>query len=133
IRRQAGHNIDNLGIQGGDKAKLVTDELLAKAERVKEHLPPLPEIPQLTGGQEQTERNTSDVVKSVGDIQGAAEAVANLTRAASKMGYAIISLRDRKLPEAYDPSQTEALASLEAAWQTLAAQKQTAQDKKDAG
>src|SRR5439155_7702225 len=56
VRQQAGHNIDNLMNQGGDKVKLVSDELLRKAKRVRDHLPPLPPLPALTGLQEQTER-----------------------------------------------------------------------------
>src|SRR5207302_7738286 len=38
IRQQAGHNIDNLMNQGGDKTKLVTDDLLRKSKRVRDHL-----------------------------------------------------------------------------------------------
>jgi hypothetical protein len=131
IRQQAGHNIDNLLNQGGDKTKLVTDDLLIKSKRVRDHLPPLPPVPALTGLQEQTERNTSDVLKTLGEVPGGAEASANLNRASTKMGYAIVSLRDKKLIEAYDPHQTEALAALEAALAKLQEQRQVAQNRID--
>src|SRR5262249_37179544 len=131
IRQQAGHNIDNLLNQGGDKTRLVTDDLLIKAKRVRDHLPPLPPLPALTGLQEQTERNTSDVLKTLDEVPGGAEASANLNRASTKMGYAIVSLRDKKLIEAYDPHQTEALAALEAALSKLQEQRQVAQNRID--
>jgi hypothetical protein len=131
VRQQAGHNVDNLLTQGGDKAKLATDELLRKAKLVRDHLPPLPGLPQLTGLQEQTERNTSDILKTLGEIPGGAEASANLNRASTKMGYAIVSLRDKKLADAYDPHQTEALSALEAALAKLKDQQQQNQAKMD--
>ncbi len=129
LRQQAGHNINNLMNQGGDKTKLVTDDLLQKSRLVRDHLPPLPAVPQLTGLQEQTERNTSDVLKTLGELPGGAEASASLNRASTKMGYAIVSLRDKKLVEAYDPPQTEALSAIEAALAKLQEQKQQTQAK----
>ena len=131
VRQQAGHNLNNLMNQGGDKVKLVTDDLLRAARLVRDHLPPLPPVPQLTGLQEQTERNTSDVLKTLGELPGGAEASSNLNRASTKMGYAIVSLRDKKLIEAYDPHQTEALSALEAALAKLQEQKQQTQAKLD--
>src|SRR3954467_15710128 len=80
IRRQAGHNLDNLGLQGkpADKldAELATD-LLAKAERQKTALPPQPQLPALTGGQEQTERNTRDIAQAVENLPNGSEAASN--------------------------------------------------------
>lgn len=133
IRQQAGHNVDNLMNQGGDAAaKQVTDDLLAKSKRVRGAMPPLPNAAQLPGLQEQTERNTSDVLKTIGDIPGGAEAAASLNRASTKMGYAIVSLRDKKLGEAFDPHQSEALSALEAALAKLEEQKKQAEDKQEA-
>jgi hypothetical protein len=131
VRQQAGHNVNNLLTQGGDKAKLATDDLLRKAKLVRDHLPPLPGATQLSGLQEQTERNTSDILKTLGEIPGGAEASAHLNRAATKMGYAIVSLRDKKLADAYDPHQTEALGALEAALAKLKEQQQQNQAKMD--
>jgi hypothetical protein len=131
VRQQAGHNIDNLLVQGAAKAKLLTDALLAAAERVRDHLPPPPTAPEQTGLQEQTARNTTDVLKQVSDLTGAAEAAASLNRASVKMGYAIVNLRDGKLPDAYDPHQAEALSSLQAALARLQEQKQQVQQKLD--
>lgn len=130
IRRQAGHNIDNLNIQGGDKTKLVTDDLLTKAERKREDklgvdeggLPPL---------QEQTERNTRGLSKFAEELPKGADIVSSLTKAAGKMSRAIIDLRGRKLPDAYDPSQKDALALLEQAKEKVDAQKDEVDDKLD--
>ena len=132
VRQQAGHNIDNLLNEGPDKSKMVTDELMVKAKRNRANMPPMPAIVELPGLQEQTERNTSEVRDTMlGKLPGGAEASANLTRATSRMGYAIVALRDKKLIEAYDPNQTEALAALEAAMAKLQEQKQIAQAKID--
>lgn len=117
IRRQAGHNIDNLRIQGGeDKLKQITDELLRKAERIADRQPPAPRPDQLLHSQAQTEGNTRDVARSAEGLRrGGAEIAAALTRAAGHMERAAVGLRDAKLPEAYDPHQVKSLASLEEA------------------
>src|SRR5688572_13452408 len=118
VRRQAGHNIDNLLNQGGDKVQLVTDELAAKAERVKDNMPPKPEVPQLSNFQGQTERNTRDVSKTAEEMQkGGSEIAGMLIKAAGLMERAVVSLKETKLPEAYDPSQVRALATLDEAKQ----------------
>jgi hypothetical protein len=114
VRRQAGHNIDNLLNQGGEKVQLVTDELAAKAERAKENMPPKPEVPQLSNFQGQTERNTRDVSKTAEEMQkGGSEIAGMLIKAAGLMERAVVSLKETRLPEAYDPSQVRALATLE--------------------
>jgi len=113
VRRQAGHNIDNLSIQGGDKIALISDELIVKSLRDKANMPAPPSAAQLTDSQQQTERNTRDVASQVSALPGGARCGSNLITAAGKMGYAISSLRDNKLPEAYDPHQTGALVALE--------------------
>ncbi len=127
IRRQAGHNLDNLANQGPDRvAKLeqsFLSDLMTKAERDKGALPPIPKIEQLSPAQEQTERNTRDIAKSAEGLPNGAEPAAHLTRAAGRMERAIISLRDRKLPDAYEPPQVEALAALEAAKKIVDEQK----------
>lgn len=117
IRRQAGHNIDNLRIQGTpDAARLIGEELIGKAERVKDRMPPKPEPPQLANSQAQTERNARDVSRTAEDSKrGGAEIAAALTKAAGFMERAIVSIREPDLPAAYDPSQVKALAALEEA------------------
>ncbi|HEY7088171.1 MAG TPA: DUF4175 family protein, partial [Tepidisphaeraceae bacterium] len=117
IRRQAGHNLDNIGIQGPERlAKMdltLIAELMTKAEREQGKLPPVPELVQLTAGQEQTERNTRDIAKNAEALPNGAEPASHLTRAASRMERAIVNLRDKKLNDAYEPPQVEALAALE--------------------
>jgi hypothetical protein len=141
IRRQAGHNLDNLSLQGpavvakADKELLTS--LLTKAERVKDQLPPVPELPQLSTAQEQTERNTRDIAKTIENMPNGSEPAAHLTRAAGKMERAIVSLRAKKLAEAYEPPQVEALAALEEAKrivdeQAAAARQKLEQQQKEA-
>lgn len=135
IRRQAGHNVDNLATQGPPRiAKLdpkTLPELLAKAQRDPKEQPAPVELATLTNGQEQTERNTRDIGKTAEAMPNGAEPAANITRAADKMERAIVSLRDQKLPDAYDPSQVEALASLEQAKKLIDEMKQKVDDKID--
>src|SRR3954465_15819302 len=88
IRRQAGHNLDNLGLQGKPVEKLeaqLAEALLGLSARVKGALPAQPELPGLTPSQEQTERNTRDIAQTVEQLPNGAEPSSNLTKAASKM------------------------------------------------
>lgn len=121
IRRQAGHNIDNLNLQGGEamaKAlkKEEKDVLYAWAKR-DQKVNPKVELPSIAAGQEQTERNTRSVAKQIEDEikEGGAIIAQDLIHAAGKMGYAIVDLRDKKLASAYSPHQVEALNALEQA------------------
>ena len=66
-----------------------------------------------------TERNTRDISKSAEDVPNSAEVVGQLLKAAGKMERAIVFLRDRKLTDAYEPPQVEALAALEDAKQRV--------------
>jgi hypothetical protein len=136
IRRQAGHNLDNLALQGGEVlAKLETklrDDLIAKARRDKGH--PTPEGLTLTNlgtGQEQTERNTRDIAKQADEMQDGAEIANRLVGAAGQMEAAIVHLREKKLPDAYEPHQVEALAKLEEAAQLVDKQKREAEKELD--
>lgn len=133
IRRQAGHNIDNLVLQGADRlAKLETrqrEKLFDEAQRDPKQPPVAPELAVLSGGQEQTERNTRDIAKTIEDLPDGAEPSDRLTDAADKMERAIVNLRDNKLADAYDPPQVQALQALEAA-KKLVDQQKAAVDQK---
>lgn len=130
IRRQAGHNLDNVVAQGEEVEKPETvSELYLKAERDPATPPVKVELLQQSQSQEQTERNTRDIGKSAEQLPNGAEPAGHLVRAAGKMERAIFSLRDRKLPEAYDPSQIEALAALESAKKIVDEQKAQVDDK----
>lgn len=138
VTRQAGHNIDNLDTQGGDaKAKAMTPEeldvLYAKARRDQKNPPRRPELAVITSGQEATERNTRNVAKDVEEkIQGAGAAVAqDLVRAAGKMGYAIVDLRDKKLTSAFNPHQVEALNALDQALKKAEDARKKVQEEQD--
>ncbi len=115
IRRQAGHNIDNLRLRGGeDLLKLVTDELLLQAERIRDKQPAIPGNEVLTRSQIQTETNSRDVAKTAENVQrGGVEVAAILSKAAGHMERAIVVLKATQLAEAYDPNQVRALATLE--------------------
>ncbi|HWE93478.1 MAG TPA: DUF4175 family protein [Tepidisphaeraceae bacterium] len=116
IQRQAGHNIDNLLIQGGQKRLDQVDtkereDLIAMSGRDPKNLPAAPQIPQLSASQEQTERNARDVAKQAESLPDPAPA-AKITQAAGHMERAIVHLRNTKLTDAYDPPQVEALRAL---------------------
>lgn len=127
IRRQAGHNLDNITLQGPGRVDQIgsklMDELAQKAGRDKARPAPALELPQLTTAQEQTERNTRDIGKTLDDAPNGAQPAAHLLRAAGRMERAIVSLREKNLSAAYDPSQVEALASLEEAQRIVDEQK----------
>ncbi len=115
IRRQAGHNLDNLAIQDPKKIKdmetVQRDELLVQANRELDKLPAPPTVPQLSASQEQTERNTRDIAKTTEALPDPAPS-SRLTEAAGHMERAIVHLRDSKLPDAYEPPQVNALKAL---------------------
>jgi hypothetical protein len=125
LRQQSGLNCDNLALQGGDAIKKIDPKtithLLELSERVKDHLPPTPDLDTQTRLQQQTERNTRGVSKSAQSLPDGASIVADLNRAADRMGRAISALRDGDGPDqqhlaaAYDSPQVEALAALEQA------------------
>src|SRR5206468_2341018 len=136
IRRQSGHNIDNVTLQGPERlAKFdakALEELLTKAQRdVKQKPKDAPPPPQQTAPQEQTERNTRDIAHTAEEMPQGAETASNLARAASKMERAIVSLRGKDLPAAYEPPQVEALAALEEAKKIVDQQRDEAQKKLD--
>ncbi len=116
VRRQAGHNLDNLTLQGGtvlaDLDSSVRDRLFELSERSQENPPAPPGLPQLSNAQEQTERNTRDIARQAEEMEDGAQASAHLVRAAGKMERAIVHLRNQELPQAYEPPMVDALAAL---------------------
>jgi hypothetical protein len=140
IRRQAGHNLDNVTVQGADVLAKLDPTVLANlnqlADRAGTATPdapaPIPAGPpdpdRLAPSQEQTERNTRDISKSAESLPNGAEPAAQLLRAAGHMERAIVSLNESKWAEAYDPPQIDALASLQAAKKTVDAQKSKVDD-----
>lgn len=133
IQRQANHNLDDLALQGPGRMGKVDPKVLAdltdKADR-KNAPPNPPALPQLTAGQEQTERNSRDISKTTEELPNGAEPAALLTKAASKMERAIVFLRDSKLDPAFDPWQTEALRALADAKKIVDEQKQKVDQKR---
>ena len=115
IRRQAGHNIDNVLLQGGDKwARMdMADKqpLLDNSERDQKSPQDARTVKDLNTSQRVTERNTRDVAKKAEQLPDPAPA-AKLTVAAGHMERAIVHLNEEKLADAYQPPQVEALAAL---------------------
>ncbi|HET6250248.1 MAG TPA: DUF4175 family protein, partial [Tepidisphaeraceae bacterium] len=89
VERQAGHNIDNLLIQGGVKRleqveSSQREELIALSGRDPKNMPPAIQLEQLTPAQEQTQRNTDSIAKQAESLPDQGPA-AKLTQAAGQM------------------------------------------------
>jgi hypothetical protein len=125
LRRQAGHNLDNVTVQGADVLAKLDPTVIADLTVLSERPAPVeaPESDRLAPSQEQTERNTRDISKSAESLPNGAEPAAQLLRAAGHMERAAVSLTESKWSEAYNPPQVEALASLQAAKKTVDEQK----------
>jgi hypothetical protein len=139
MRQQGGLNYDNMALRGDAILKKadqkVLDHLLELVERTKDHLPPTPDLDTQTRLQQQTERNSRGVSKTAESLPDSAELVADLNRAADRMGRAIMALRDdngtdaQNLAAAYDPPQVEALSALEQAKTIIDQQSEQANQK----
>jgi hypothetical protein len=115
VRRQAGHNIDNVILQGGNKwSKLdMADKqpLLDNSQRDEKSPQDAKSAKELNTSQRVTERNARDVAKKAEQLPDPGPA-AKLTVAAGHMERAIVHLNEEKLADAYSPPQVEALAAL---------------------
>ena len=111
VRRQATHNLDNRTLSGEDvKTEPFTE--LRELSGIEGDEPVQPSLPRLSSGQEQTERNTRDIARTAEDLPEGSVIADILTRASARMERAAVFLRQRNLPEAYEPPQVEALESL---------------------
>ena len=134
IRRQAGHNLDDLSLTDGTALKkmetLQRVALFTAAERDASQ-PLAPADPaSLSAGQEQTERNTRDIAKTVEAIPDSGAAADKISEAADHMERAAVSLRAAQWVAAYDPPQVQALAALQAAKKWVDDKKNAAEQKK---
>ena len=132
IHEQAGHNLDNLELQGGSLMEHVTElgktDLFAQAERDPNAALPAPTLDSLTSSQSQTEHDTREVASSISTLADDVGTGDHLTRAADEMARASVCLRDHRLQEAFDTQQCQALGELLAAKQLLEKQQQDADD-----
>jgi hypothetical protein len=114
-RRQAGHNIDNLILQGDDRLSKIDlpdrQALFENASRDEKQPQDARTTRDLNTSQRVTERNTRDVAKKAEQLPDPAPA-AKITAAAGHMERAIVHLNNEKLADAYDPPQVDALATL---------------------
>jgi hypothetical protein len=135
IRRQAGHNLDNLLLEGGDInshiGTLSVAQLYKQAERDADAPGGSKDIIQLTSAQEQTEHDARSVAKSTEAMDDGIDAADHLTKAADRMERAVVYLRDGKLLDAYSPPETEALVELLTAKLLVDQQKQAADDQQE--
>jgi hypothetical protein len=132
IRRQSGHNLDNLTLRGPE-GQNGRDELLKQLTAQSGRKPGevKPELGRLLAGQGQSERNARDLAKKASDVPDGAEPASRLTRAAGLMERAAVALKEKKLAEAYEPPQIDALAALEDAKRQIDEQKQRVDDEID--
>lgn len=128
IRRQSGHNVDNLTLQGGEVLEKQKETVTLLLEKSGKKPGEKPELPRLLNGQGQTERNARDIGKKAGDLPDGAEPASRLTRAATQMERAAVHLRDKKLTDAYEPPQLQALSTLEEAKRLIDEQKDKVDD-----
>lgn len=132
IRRQSGHNLDNLLLQGPEKLKAVDAKVVAdlteRSKRQADQIKP-PELRLMSQGQELTEKNARDLGRTAESKPATAEIASRLTKAAGKMERAIVHLRAGKVAEAYEPPQVEALAALDEAKKLVDEQKNQADNK----
>jgi hypothetical protein len=126
LEQQAGHNLDNLTLQGGtalaDAVKAdpeLIKDLIDFSNRDAQHLPEAPALETQIALQAQTERNTRNIVSVVQALPDGADPSDQLTRAAQRMSRAVAYLEDKKLTDAYQPPQADAFASLLSAKQEL--------------
>lgn len=133
VRRQSGHNLDSLLLQGPDKLKAVDPtQLAALTEDAKRQPDQLkaPEARVLTSGQELTARNSRDLASTTDAQPQTAEVGSRVGRAAGQMERAVVALRAAKISDAYDPHQVDALVALREA-KTLVDQQKDEADKKN--
>jgi hypothetical protein len=119
LQQQAGHNLDNLMLQGGpalmSAAKAAPElivELVNWSARDIKKMPPPPAIDTQIALQAQTERNARNIVLKIQALPRGAEPAADLTRAAQQMSRAVTYLQGQQLADAYQPPQVEAFAAL---------------------
>lgn len=130
IRRQSGHNLDNLTLQGADRLKVIGDEALAELIKLseREEIGPIrPDQTRMISAQTQTHRNTRDIATTAGTLPDGAEPSARLNRAATLMERALVLLRESKLDPAFEP-QSQALVALRDAEKIIQEQKQKVEE-----
>ena len=131
VRRQAGHNLDNLTLQklpAASEADLLKS-LAEKAARPADATASAT-VQQVEQSQQQTYRNATDLAEQLDKLKGGSEVAGHVNRAAGRMERAIPLLRGGRLKDALVPPQTEALAALEVAATRLDEMVKKAQEEK---
>lgn len=132
-RRQAGHNLDNLSLQGETALQKAGEKVVA-ALRQEAHRPAPaaspPTLDQLAASQTLTQRNTRDIAQSADSAKGDdVQTIQLLIRAAGQMEQAAAALGDHQAAAAYDPAQVQALATLNDALRQIAQRQAELADK----
>ena len=135
IHQQANHNLDNLGLQGGDALARLDpverQQLLEDAQPGPTTTEPLVDLPMLITAQAQTVETTLAISKPGDDSQDSGESLDHLTKAADKMGRAIVELKQGNLVTGYNPAQTDALNELREARRAVDQQKKAVDDQQE--
>lgn len=124
VRRQAGHNLDNLLLRPEAMRRLPEAER-AELQQLSERAGAgaderaAADRASLSAGQELTERNTRSLANAASRVENGAEVASLLSRAAGRMERAAVLLRGDDLAGAYEPPQVEALRVLRQAGQLL--------------
>jgi hypothetical protein len=130
VRRQAGHNLENLLHRGPAAIEAAGPDVVARltgeSERTAES--PAPDPSRFASAQEQTERNTRSIASDAAKVAQASDASAQLVRAAGRMERAIVELRAGRHDSAYEPAQVEALEALREALSLVRDRKQEAEE-----
>jgi hypothetical protein len=130
VAEQAGHNLDNLNLQGNGALDGIDPTVRADLFDHAQRDPSVPmapiEIGMLISLQDQSEHNAREIAKSIQDLPDGAEPAGLLTDAADRMSRATVNLHQGKLVDAYNPSQIEALAALVQTLKRIDAQKDAA-------
>ena len=123
VRRQAGHNLDNLALRD----EPAPDGLVAEADRDEENAVE-PTVARLSAGQEQTEQNARNLAQPAEEVPDGSAIAEALTRASARMERAAVLLRGSDLPGAFEPPQVEALDALREARDAAEAERQRVEE-----
>ncbi|MGF1632386.1 MAG: hypothetical protein ACFCVE_00925 [Phycisphaerae bacterium] len=129
IRRQAGHNLENLLLRGEEAVGEAGEEAVTQLRQLSQ----LPEEAEadaavMTAGQTQTARNARDLAETAREMEDGAAPATRINRAAGRMERAVVHLRERELSEAYAPPQAEALAALLEAQEVVREQREQVEE-----
>jgi len=127
VLRQSGHNLDNMALRGGLKDDDEGAKALAKKAGRELVVAPGLTVEQLAQSQQQTHSNSADLVEQLDKVKGTGDVASHLGKAAGRMERAALLLKQQKLEDAFEPSQTAALSELELALKAISDMREKAE------